>query len=148
MTEKFKADLFKVVNEYLDTILRLDCFIVVIDEVMGVEEHLICVDREDLDWEEINLDDAYAIVDTIDKKYMLKSSDYNVNLPRTYAMYKNLNKISEQIHNTNEMLDQINYISHKFDGKVESNSIYFSKLSDPIILLRTLYNCHKYFTIN
>lgn len=148
MTEKFKAELFKVVDEYIDTILRLDCFIVVIDEDMGVEEHLICVDRGDLDWEEINLDDAYAIVDTIDKKYTLKSSDYSVNLPRTYAMYKNLNKISEQIHNTNEMLDQINYISRKSGGKIDSNSIYFSNSSDPIILLRTLYNCHKYFTIN
>lgn len=148
MTEKFKAELFKVVDEYIDTILILDCFIVVIDEDMGVEEHLICVDRGDLDWEEINLDDAYAIVDTIDKKYTLKSSDYNVNLPRTYAMYKNLNKISEQMRNTNEMLDRINYISHKLGGKIESNSIYFSNSSDPIVLLRTLYNCHKYFTIN
>lgn len=71
MTEKFKAELFKVVDEYLDTILRSDCFIVVIDDKVEAEEHLIYVDRGDLDYEEINLDDAYAIVDTIDKKYTL-----------------------------------------------------------------------------
>lgn len=148
MTEKFKAELFKVVDEYIDTILRLDCFIVVIDDKVEAEEYLIYIGKDDFGWSDMNLVDAYAIVDTIDKKYTLKSSDYNVNLPRTYAMYKNLNKIFEQIHNTNGMLDQINYISHKLDGKVEFDSIYFSKSSNPTVLLRTLYNCHKYFIIN
>ena len=146
MTEKTKTELFKVIDENLDTILGLGYFIAVIDSSDGEIEHLVYLDKEDLG--EMELTDAYIILEAIDKNYIFNSSFYGVNQPRTIAMYRNLGKIIEKIHNMNKPLDQIDFICVVSGGKIETKSICISESSNPMILLRTIYNCHKYFTVS
>lgn len=143
MIEKPEQDLLSIIDENLETILRLKGFIVVVvDQENPDNEQLICIDSQEFDGK---FEDAYDILDAV--KVRLVGKSYTVNMPKTKIMYNNLEGISKFISEMDRPLDQIGYCRNFQDGKIQIESVTVGWMNDPILTLKNLYGLCKDFVL-
>lgn len=144
MIDKLEQDLLSIIDENLETIMRLQGFIVVVvDQENPETERLICVTRDEFN--RSNLEDAYEILHAV--KARLFKKQYTVDLQRTKLLYMNLSSISKFIDEMDKPLDKIGYSRPLQDGRFQVESVTVVWMSDPVLTLRNLYGLCKDFVL-
>lgn len=142
MIDKLEQDLLSIIDENLETIMRLQGFIVVVvDQENPETERLICVTRDEFNRR--NLEDAYEILHAVEARLFKKQ--YTVDLQRTKLLYMNLSSISKFIDEMDKPLDQIGYGRPLQDGRFQVESVTVGWMNDPVLTLRNLYGLCKDF---
>lgn len=145
MIDKLEQDLFSIIDENLETIMRLQGFIVVVvDQENPETERLICVTRDEFNRR--NLEDAYEILHAV--KARLFKKQYTVDLQRTKLLYMNLSSISKFIDEMDKPLDQIGYGRPLQDGRFQVGLMTIGWENDPVDVLRNIYCYCRDFVMN
>lgn len=143
MIDKLEQDLLSIIDENLETILRLQGFIVVVvDQDKPYVERLICIMRDEFNRE--NLEDAYDILHAV--KARLFKKQYIVDLQRTKLLYMNLSSISKFIDEMERPIDQIGY-GRPQDGRLQAESMTIGWGNDPVEVLRDIYGYCRDFVV-
>lgn len=145
MIDKLEQDLLSVIDENLETIMRLQGFIVVVvDQENPETERLICVTRDEFNRR--NLEDAYEILHAV--KARLFKKQYTVDLQRTKLLYMNLSSISKFIDEMDKPLDQIGYGRPLQDGRFQVGLMTIGWKNDPVNVLKDIYGYCRDFVMH
>ena len=145
MIDKLEQDLLSVIDENLETIMRLQGFIVVVVDKENPEtERLICVTRDEFNRR--NLEDAYEILHAV--KARLFKKQYTVDLQRTKLLYMNLSSISKFIDEMDKPLDQIGYGRPLQDGRFQVGLMTIGWKNDPVNVLKDIYGYCRDFVMH
>lgn len=145
MIDKLEQDLLSIIDENLETIMRLQGFIVVVvDQENPETERLICVTRDEFNRR--NLEDAYDILDAVKVRLFKKS--YVVSMPRTKLLYMNLSSISKFIDEMDRPLDQIGYGRPLQGGRLQVGLMTIGWKNDPVDVLRNIYGYCRDFVMH
>lgn len=145
MIDKLEQDLLSVIDENLETIMRLQGFIVVVvDQENPEAERLICVTRDEFNRR--NLEDAYEILHAV--KARLFKKQYTVDLQRTNLLYMNLSSISKFIDEMERPIDHIGYGRPLQDGRFQVGLMTVGWGNDPVKVLRDIYGYCRDFVVD